>query len=218
MTDMIAEAALSEIAAPQLATTEQILAVHALAATHGVVQPISIEPRADEQAYRVSFAIADQPYFFVVLVVANASLPQAKASFIEASVHVYLAIYSKTLDPDTITQRIGITPSRTSTKGDPVRPRASRLYLEHRWYLTLHPDPPRALEIKLRQLLGRIVDATEAIVALAPEADVVVHIVYKGYQSWMGGVHLDPATLHQVAALGAAIDLDLYAYGPELLD
>jgi len=151
-----------------------------------------------------------------VVVFAGALSAQATASYIEASVQVCLAIYSPTLDPDTITQRIGIAPSRTKTKGDPIRRRDPRTYVEHRWYFALQPDPPRALEIKLRQLLGSVVHATEALAALAPECDVVLHIVYKGYQSWMGGVHLDPATLQQIAALGAAIDLDLYAYGPEL--
>ena len=120
MTDSIVQAALSEIAAPQFGTTEQILAVHTLTATAGVVQPVSIEPVANESSYRVYFAIADEPYFFVVVVFAGALPLQATASYIEASVQVYLAIYSPTLDPDTITQRIGIAPSRAKTKGDPM--------------------------------------------------------------------------------------------------
>jgi Domain of unknown function (DUF4279) len=218
MTEAILQAAIAEISSARLGTTEQVLAVHTLARTDSQLRPTYIELPDGESRAAVYFQIVDQPYFFVVVVQANNTQLEAIASYIEASVEVYLAIYSETLDPQIITRRIGIVPSSTKTKGARLRPHDPRTYPEHRWYFVAQPDHPSDPETKVQRLLEHIVPATDKIAALATESQIVLHIVYRGYQGWMGGLHLDTITTQQIAALGAAIDVDLYATGPDLRD
>jgi len=211
-------AAIAEITSPQLDTTDQLLAVHTLALTDNVLRPTYVETASDPSQTTIYFCITDEPYFFVIVVQPQASQPKAIASYIEAVVKVYLAIYSATLDPQTITQHLGLAPTQTRQKGEQVRPYVRRTYAEHRWYYEVQPDHPALPEDKIQRLLQNVSPVANRFAQLANACHVVLHIVYKGYQSSMGGLHLDAETARQIALLGAAVDIDLYAYGPELPD
>jgi len=211
-------AAIAEITSPQLGTTEQLLAVHTLVLTDNTFHPTHMDTTSDPSQATIYFRIIDEPYFFVIVVQPQASQPRAIASYMEAAVKVYLAIYSDTLDPQTITHHIGIAPTKTRQKGDQVRPYVHHTYAENRWYYELQPDDPASPEVKIQRLLNRVSPAANRFAQLANACQVVLHIVYKGYQSSMGGLHLDGEMARQIAMLGAAIDIDLYAYGPELPD
>ena len=212
-------AATAEITSPQLGTTEQLLAVHTLALTDGVLRPISVDMASDRSQATIYFRITDEPYFFVIVVQPQVAQPKAVASYVEAAVKISLAVYSHTLDPQTMTQHIGIAPTKTRQKGDQVRSYVHRTYAEHRWYYELQPDTPASPEVKIQRLLYQVSPVANKFAQLANDGcHVVLHIAYKGYQSSMGGLHLDAETARQIALLGAAVDIDLYAYGPELPD
>lgn len=212
-------AATAEITSPQLGITEQLLAVHTLALTDGVPRPIYVDMANDRSQTTIYFRITNEPYFFVIVVQPQANQPKAVASYVEAAVKIYLAVYSDTLDPQTITQHIGIAPTKTRQKGEQVRPYVRRIYAEHRWYYEFQPDNPASPEDKIQRLLHNVLPVANRFAQLTNDAcQVVLHIAYKGYQSSMGGLHLDAEMARQIALLGAAIDIDLYAYGPELPD
>ncbi len=218
MIDTRITAAIAEITSPQLGTTEQLLAVHRLALTNNTFHPTHIETTDDPPQATIYFRITDAPYFFAIVVQPQANQPKAVASYIEAAVKVYLAISSDTLDPQTITQYIGIAPTKTRQKGEQVRPYLQRTYAENRWYYELQPEDAASPEDKIKRLLNYISPAANGFAQLGTACHVVLHIVYKGYQSSMGGLHLNTEMARQIAIIGAAIDIDLYAYGPELPD
>jgi len=218
MSNALITAALAEITSPHLGTTEQLLAVHTLARTDNAVHPTHIDTTSDPSGATLYFRITDEPYFFVIVVQSHAHQAKAVASYVEAAVKVYLTIYSETLDSHTITQHVGITPTETRQKGAQIKPYVSHIYAEHRWYYELQPDHPDAPERKIQRLLHRVLPMANGLAQIANACHVVLHIGYKGYQSSMGGLHLDAETARQIATLGADIDIDLYASGPELPD
>lgn len=55
------------------------------------------------------------------------------------------------------------------------------------------------------------------IAELQDKCEICIVICYKGYRGWMSGWHIDKATIGKIDALGAEVDLDLYAYGEQYL-
>jgi Domain of unknown function (DUF4279) len=212
------QVAISEILEPQLGVTEQVLAVHRLIKLDGEFVPLDVHENSEAGKHFIYFAIEDEPYYFVIVVEKRKEGFACSASYIEAEVRVYLCITSLTLDPEMISQRIGLTPTRSRMIGEPQHPKTPYLKVkEHRWYLEPQKDLPRSLEDKLAYLLDRLEPMQLRVAQLQGECKIFICICYKGYRSWMGGWHLDQESIRRIAALNAEIDLDLYAYGENKL-
>ncbi|KJH71199.1 DUF4279 domain-containing protein [Aliterella atlantica] len=209
-------AAISEVLRPTLGVTQQVLAVHKLVVQDGKPLILLVDEKSELGAYYIYFGIEDQPYHFVVVIREEQKTPIASAAYIEASVRVYLAIASTTLAPDTITEKVKLNPTSKRLLGEPKNPRNPRLkFKEHRWYFEPQKNVPGSLETKLKFLLDRLEPAQEAIANLQNNCETSICICYKGYRGWMSGWHIDKATMRKIVALGAEVDLDLYAYGEQ---
>lgn len=66
-------------------------------------------------------------------------------------------------------------------------------------------------------LLAQLENVSTNVYNLSKECDVCINIIYKGYHEWMGGWHLDKQIMSRILSLGADVDLDIYAMGPDLL-
>jgi hypothetical protein len=124
---------------------------------------------------------------------------------------VSLIIYGEELDPDQITKRLGIEPSRARKRGwqsrHGVRP------LPHGfWSLKRegkNPEDPG--------------DTLSALLALLPDDDALwqdlsrefkIHVRFGIFlEDWNRGFGLPPAAVARVARLGAAMDFDIYGPG-----
>ena len=208
------QVAIAEILKPQLGVTEQVLAVHRLTKSDGEFVPLDVHENSEVGRYFIYFGIEDEPYYFVMVVEQAEEGFTCSASYIEAAVRVYLCITSLTLDPEMISHRIGLTPTRSQRTGDLRRSKNSHLKIkEHRWYLEPQKDLPRSLEYKLAYLLDHLEPMQSRIAQLQGECKICICICYKGYLSWMGGWHLDQKSIRRIAALNTEVDLDLYACG-----
>lgn len=208
------QVAISEILKPQLGVTEQILEVHTLTKLDGEFVPLDVHENSEVGRYFIYFRIENEPYYFVIVVEKRKEGFACSASYIEAAVRVYLCITSLTLNPEMISQRIGLTATRSRMIGEPGHPKTPYLKVkEHRWYLEPQKDLPRSLEDKLTYLLDRLEPKHLPIAQLQGECEIFICICYKGYRSWMGGWHLDQQSIRRIATLNAEVDLDLYAYG-----
>lgn len=216
MENLVRQAALAEVSHPSLGVSQQVLAVHKLALEEGTPLIRLQEQDPETGDYRVYFEIDHEPYFFVLVIALECYKPVVSAAYLEAAVRVYLSITSATLSPETITQKIGLQPTRSKTLGEPRHPKAPTVTLQkHHWSFEPGAEVPGSLERKLTVLLSQLEAAQPKIAALPDTCEICICICYRGYRGWMGGWHLDPAIICKIAALGAALDVDLYASGAQ---
>ncbi|MEO0012421.1 MAG: hypothetical protein RLZZ535_810 [Cyanobacteriota bacterium] len=124
------QVAISEILEPQLGVTEQVLAVHRLTKLDGEFVPLDAHENSEAGKYFIYFGIEDEPYYFVIVVENRKEGFACSTSYIEAAVRVYLCITSLTLDPEMISQRIELTPTRSRMIGEPQHPKTPCLIVE----------------------------------------------------------------------------------------
>jgi hypothetical protein len=171
-------------------------------------------PRGQKTRSSVHFSLVGQPYMFGVSIT-NTGPVRVAGSYLEASCSVSLVIKSDLLSPDEISSRVGLEPSHTQKKDVPNRPGASAP--TNSWVLKgKHEHCPADVVIpEFIEMLESAGPRLLAIAALA-DTDLYVAVTYHGNVDWMWGIHLEASTLRRLTALGAALDLDLYASGPAL--
>jgi Domain of unknown function (DUF4279) len=212
--DLVAQLAVSEVVAPTLGVTIQVLTVHKLAIRDGIAVISRIECIAETATYCVYFKIDTEPYYLVVTIGKKNGKMLVLGSYIEAAVRVYLRISSTIHDPITITEKVKLNPTKSVAIGESHIPQLSNFKSKNnRWYFEPQQDTPGELERKLNFLIDRLEPFRSNIIALQNECEICIMICYEGYRGWMGGWHIDLTTIHKIAALGAEIDFDLYAYG-----
>jgi hypothetical protein len=213
--DLARQIAIAETLNPTLGVSKQVLSVHKLVVKDNTPKILQIDGSRELGAFFVYFALEGEPYHFVIVIRSANDRMVAAAAYIEAGVRVYLTIVSMSLDPLSITNKVRLSPTRSYRMGDRIRSqhRTSPIAKEHRWYFEPQQDTPGELEQKLEFLLDRLKPSQAEIASLQNECEIEVSICYEGYRGSMGGWHIDKATIQQIAALGAEIDLDLYAYG-----
>jgi Domain of unknown function (DUF4279) len=212
--DLALSVAISEVLNPTLGVTEQVLAVHKLIVRDGNPLILLVDEDTEPGAYYIYFEIEDEPYYFVVVIREDQNRLIASAAYIESAVRVYLTISSTKIHPDIITEKIKVNPTRKHLLGEARHSKTPHIkFKENCWYFEPQKDVPGNLENKLKFLLDQLELAQLMIADLQDECDICICICYKGYRGWMGGWHIDKATIRRITALGAEVDLDLYAYG-----
>jgi Domain of unknown function (DUF4279) len=215
---MALELALREVVEQEWLSTQQFFRAHTLQKDNGlpVTTVLAIQDRFD-----VYFHLEKEPYFLVIPV----NLEQDKLKLYhcraEAKSRVYLGITSETVTAAELTARIGLEPTENWKKGAPNPTTRGRInYKFHGWFLDPSGNGPGGVDQKLQKLLDLTDPYAAAIRELSEEGDcsVWVRVPYSGYQEQMWGVGVDPRDLQRLAALGAGLDIDLYAYGPPLAE
>lgn len=143
----------------------------------------------------------------------------ARAAYVEAGVRVYLLVYSDELRPAEITARVGLEPTEAHERGERI-PGWRNTYKCHTWWLEPQAGVPGGVEEKLRVLLETVEPAVARIATLRPACDVEVSIVFKGWRGnpQFGGFHFEADVTRRIAALGAGLGSDLYAFGAAMPD
>jgi Domain of unknown function (DUF4279) len=212
--DSVAQVAVSEVVTPSVGVTIQVLTVHKLVVRDGIPVILRIECITETDTFCVYFKIEAEPYYFVVTIGTKNGKLSVLGSSIDAAVRVYLLISSIILNPIVVTEKVKLNPTRTVAIGEPNIPQLPNFKsIENRWYFEPQQDTPGELERKLNFLLDRLEPFRSDIVALENDCEICIMICYEGYRGWMGGWHMDLATIQKIAALGAEVDFDLYAYG-----
>jgi Domain of unknown function (DUF4279) len=213
--ELVKQCAIAEVLQPKLNLTRQLLRIDRLVLVEGVPLVLLVEQVPEQDVFRVYFSIQDEPYYFVVVVSQEQEQFIADFAFHEAKVRAYLSIQSQILEPSVITERTGLMPTRSQQQGEPIGSADSPLrFAEHRWYFEPQANIPGNLDDKLGFLLDRLESSQPQILALSESCDICIIICYEAYHGSMGGWHLTQETMQRIVALGADVDLDLYARGP----
>ncbi len=209
--------AIKEIEEKVFGTTKQILSVNKIR-LFKESDNIFVDSR-ELGTYKVYFPIINESYFLVILIENQNNNIKVIGSFVEGFVRVYLCIYSKDLDPNEITKKLELQPTKIIKKSEPITKNVLIKATENRWFYEIQKDLPYTLETKLGYLLKELKPISKEINLLSSEGtSCVIHISYKGYSAWMDGWHLESDIIKQISALNAEIDFDLYASGPDLPD
>jgi Domain of unknown function (DUF4279) len=217
MREQAIQMAINEVQSPQFEITNQVLGVHSVVLESG----IPVIARVDDTSYPdqclIYFPLQEEDYYFVIVIEHSEGKLSVSLPYIEANVRVYLSIWSEESKPEEITSKLNLFPTEVRHKGD-MNPRRSQRYEKNAWFYEPQKNIPDSLERKVIFLLDRTEPSREEIVRLKEQGTVHIHICYKGYQDWMGGWHLDSTTIKRLANIGCNVNLDLYAFGPELPD
>jgi hypothetical protein len=112
-------------------------------------------------------------------------------------------------DPNQITRRVGIVPTKTQHVGQ-VNPRSGRRAECARWELQPSVASPADLEDHVTAVLAALSPAFEEFRELGRKYEAMIQCVVYAYGS-QAGQHFSRDHIREAALLGAAIDLDLYA-------
>ncbi|GGO40304.1 DUF4279 domain-containing protein [Deinococcus humi] len=215
----VREVALNELTSPTLASTTQFFGVHPLQLEGGQPRVHGVLTRGD--LWEVYFKPETEPYFLVMLVESQGDRLTVRGCRAQARARVCLSITSKELSANDITAAVTLAPTEAWSKGDArTHPRQQHLgpYTFTRWSFCPDGDLPGRFEDKLTRLLDLTEPAAPRIRALIPSCMVSVVVGYWGYTQQMWGVGGTARDMARIAALGADLDIDLYASGPELID
>jgi hypothetical protein len=208
--DLVRQIAIAEAINQQLSLTEQILSVHQLIMVDHIPSILLVD--SNSPVFCVYFGIENEPYHFVIVVREKAGELVADFSYLEAAARVYLTISSQVYTPDKITERIGLTPTRTCLMGEPRLVKSLR-FKEHRWYFEPQQNIPGNLHDKLNFLLDQLEPHQSMVASLQQDCKICINICYEAYRGSMGGWHIDREIMRKIICLGADVDLDLYAHG-----
>ena len=132
---------------------------------------------------------------------------------------MYLAASRRDLLADEITARIGLQPTQPRAIGEPITSLApARTYKEHRWMFEPQAGVPGSVEEKVAALLDAVEGASGRIAALRPACDLRATVVFsgRGGDPQFGAFNLVGESVRRLAALGAELSVDLYAFGPRM--
>jgi Domain of unknown function (DUF4279) len=124
-------------------------------------------------------------------------------------------------DPDEITQRTGIKPSKVARAGEPV-PWASKIKSEtipkikfSRWELQSNLDSSVDVEEQIRVLIQRLQPAWSEFVNLGKEYDGIFTCVIWDYSDARPAIYFDKDIIKFAAELNALIQVSVYSMSRE---
>jgi Domain of unknown function (DUF4279) len=119
------------------------------------------------------------------------------------------------LDPDVVTRAVGVEPSRASRRGEPIGPESDRTHRKGGWSLDttgVHSPADDHLNEHLCWLLDQLEPLAHQLRDVVAEQKLEAEFWCVVYMEAANvDFELPPATLARVAALGAALRLDVYA-------
>lgn len=130
---------------------------------------------------------------------------------------VRLVITGELLDPDLITQQVGLQPSKAYRKGDPVswadkvqpRFRARAIYKHGSWQLASRVEPQSELEDHVRDLMAQVRPCWDAMRAAIQQHDGDLDCAAYGYE-YVPALWLPAELLSEIGGLGLSLGISVY--------
>jgi hypothetical protein len=131
---------------------------------------------------------------------------------------ISLIISDENLEPDVITQALGVEPNEAWSKGDPIFPNAPpehrRTHEFGRWELDAPCSPYDTFEEQLEKLITRLEALPPILKEYIATFDAGLLVGYSSGEVSIG-FYLSPQIIQRMAALGLSIDFDIYPIEPE---
>lgn len=126
---------------------------------------------------------------------------------------VTLAIYHPELEPDEVSARLGVAPTKSHRRGDSRRPGSPPLPTGG-WSLRREALPPSLPSDAVVELLANLPRDAGFWDALRSDYNVQIRVAVHT-DGWNRGFSLSHTAIARIAATGVEVDLDLYFYGSE---
>jgi hypothetical protein len=126
---------------------------------------------------------------------------------------IHFTLEGVDLQPDEITQALGIEPTSAWTRGDArsgSHGKARGQRTGGLWSLAAPCSPYDTLDIQLDTLLDQLETLPPALYDLVQQFAASITIGYRTPTD-MVGIHIDPSTLERLHRLRVALDFDIYA-------
>jgi Domain of unknown function (DUF4279) len=137
--------------------------------------------------------------------------------------YAYFLLDGVDLDPEEITRKVGIVPTKTFLKGDRIHPKGSRTHDRSGWQVRSNLEQSvDDLDAHIRSVLDKLKTGWQPLIELIEQSqqyDAWINCVmyYTPEESGTGsGFHFDRAILEEIHQLKAEIDFDLYVLPPEI--
>jgi hypothetical protein len=130
-----------------------------------------------------------------------------------AETYAYFLLTGLELDPEEVTKKVGITPTKTFLKGDRIHSKGSRAHPVSGWQLRSKLDQSSDLEDHIQSVLDQLKVSWQPLLELCSQYDTAINCVMYHYTSDSdpgSGIHFDQAVLDQIHQLNAELDFDLY--------
>ena len=111
-------------------------------------------------------------------------------------------------DPQEITDRVGLTPSRSWRKGD-IHPKRQYERKFSHWELRSTLDQNHSLEEHLSDVLSQLERSPEAIIAVSQQLQGWMQLVGFFHEGFPG-IHFEPDHVTGMAKFKLSVDFDLY--------
>lgn len=129
-------------------------------------------------------------------------------------IYPYLYITGFKDSPEEIAQELGVTPSKIWNKGDIKNPKTGKVYENSGIHIVPDIDKSADFENQLSSLLSIVNRKEEQFIKICnscyTELRCVIYLYHDSDES-TPAVHFDKQALQILAALGAEVDIDLYA-------
>ena len=126
---------------------------------------------------------------------------------------VTLAVYGADLDPEHVTQLLGVEPTESFHRGFQKGPRSPPLP-HGAWFLQVRGEAPNGPGVQLGKLMMRLPNSPEVWAELRSAYRVQFRVGIH-MEGWNRGFELNPDVIARVAATGIGMTFDIYAYGEE---
>jgi len=127
---------------------------------------------------------------------------------------VTLAIYGDDLDPDEITHLLGVRPTRAHRQGDRPKPDSRFSFPQGAWFLERRGTAPVGPDELTNAVLDLLPTDPERWRPIWDRFDI--QVCYRlHFSGWNKGFALPRELVARIAAIGALMSLDIYAYGED---
>ncbi|MGK2886969.1 MAG: DUF4279 domain-containing protein [Rhodococcus sp. (in: high G+C Gram-positive bacteria)] len=114
------------------------------------------------------------------------------------------------IDPDQLSEKLELTPSRTWRKGDLSNARTGRTYSENSWVLEPKNMDAASMDEQAAELLEQLLPLKDAIRSVDGAESQLTVVVYA--REFVPEIHLSASVLAGLASLGCSLDVDLYCH------
>jgi hypothetical protein len=121
-----------------------------------------------------------------------------------------LSVQGIELDPDALTSRLGVTPTRTQRRGEPVGKGRDETFTAGLWSLELRVEAPEEADAVISRLLAMLPEDGAFWAGLQSSYRVRLNLMLV-VKHWNRGFQLSASLLQEIARRGLALEFDVYA-------
>jgi len=128
----------------------------------------------------------------------------------KSKIYAYFSLRGLDFDPEEITTKVGLIPTKTWKAGDLINPKATVCRKENGWSLKSELDESIDLEDHVRYLLQKLEPGWLPLIEICKKYYAEINCVVYAAGNERPAIHFNKDIVDKAAKLNAEIDIDLY--------